>query len=194
MKVTIEDIKKLREETSVGINDAKKALEESNNDFEAAKKWLRQKGLMRAVEKASRTAKEGYIGSYIHQTGKIGVLVEINCETDFVARTDTFREFAHDLAMHIAAYTPLYVAADDVEKEKIEALKEEYRQSVLDKPKEIQEKIIEGKLEKYYAEVCLLNQIFLKNDSITVKELLGEMVGKLGENIIISRFSRIQIG
>lgn len=190
---TLEDIKKLREQTSVGISDAKRALEESNGDFDAAKKWLRNKGLARSVEKSSRTASEGYIGSYIHQNGKIGVIVEINCETDFVARTDDFKDFAHSIAMHIAAYNPLYVSSEDIETSKLEEIKKEFLEEIKDKPKDIQEKILQGKLEKYYSEVCLVSQKYIKDDTILIKDLIGEMVSKLGENIKIGRFHRIQI-
>ncbi len=191
---SIEDIKKLREMTSVGVADAKKALEASNGDFDKAKDWLRKKGLTKAVEKADRDAREGLVGSYIHQTGKIGVLVEINCETDFVARTDDFKNFAHDIAMHIAAFDPEFVSSEDIDKKTLDKVKEEYADEVKSKPAAVQEQIMKGKLEKYYSQVCLLNQPFIKDDSITVGELVGEMVGKLGENIKIGKFSRIQIG
>ena len=194
MAITIEEIKKLREQTSVGISDAKKALEANNGDFDQAKDWLRKKGLTKAAEKADREAKEGFIGSYIHQNGKVGVIVAIQCETDFVARTDQFQVFAHDVAMHIAAFAPLYVSPEDVPASKVEKLWEEFSEEVKDKPANIQEQIIKGKLEKYYSENCLVKQSFLKDDSITVGELLGELVGKLGENIKIGTFSRIQIG
>lgn len=191
--ITIDEIKKLRELTHVGISDAKKALEDSEGDFEKAKEWLRKKGLAKSIEKSDKDAHEGLIGSYIHQNGKIGVIVEINCQTDFVARTDLFKTFAHDIAMHIAAFNPLYVSIDSIEKNTLEKIRSEFRETVQDKPLEMQEKIIDGKIEKYAAEICLLNQKFLKNDSITVNEALGEMVGKLGENIKIGRFSRIHI-
>jgi len=191
--VTIEEIKKLREMTAAGITDAKKALTESGGDMEKAKDWLRKRGLVKAGEKSSREVHEGYIGSYIHQNGKIGVLVEIDCETDFVARTNDFQTFAHDVAMHIAAYNPLYVSSEDIEENVIEKMKSEFVEEVKTKPANIQEQIVKGKLEKYYTEVCLLNQPFLKDENITIAELLGGMVGKLGENIKIGRFSRIHI-
>ena len=194
MAITIEEIKRLREQTSVGISDAKKALEATNGDFEQAKDWLRKKGLTKAAEKADREAKEGFIGSYIHQNGKVGVIVAIQCETDFVARTDQLQIFAHDVAMHIAAFAPQYVSPEDVPASKVEKLWEEFSEEAKDKPANIQEQIIKGKLEKYYSENCLIKQAFLKDDSITIGELLGELVGKLGENIKIGTFSRIQIG
>ena len=197
MATSIAEIKKLREETSVGIADAKKALEATGGDFEKSKEWLRKKGLVKAQEKADREAKEGYVGSYIHQTGKLGVIVAIQCETDFVARTDDFKNFAKDIAMHIAAFNPLYVSSDEIDPNTLEKVKEELKEAtegLKKKPANIQEQILNGKLEKYFSEVCLLNQSFIRNEDITVGELVGEMVGKLGENIKITRFSRIQIG
>jgi elongation factor Ts len=190
---TIEQIKQLREETSVGVSDAKKALEASDNDFDKAKDWLRKKGISKAAEKSSREAHEGYIGSYIHQTGKLGVIVGINCETDFVARTEDFQAFAHGIAMHIAAFSPLYVSRDDIDPKELKKVSDEFLEEVKAKPKNIQEQILKGKLEKYYSEVCLLDQPFVKDDTVTVGGLLGEMVGKLGENIKIGKFAKIQI-
>ncbi len=193
--VTPEMVKDLREKTGAGIMECKKALTDSNGDFEKAVVLLRQKGLASAVKKAGRLASEGIICSYIHM-GKIGVMVEVNCETDFVARTEDFKELVKDIAMHIAAANPLYVSADDVSKDIIECEKEIYRAQIKDKPQHIVEKIVEGKLEKFYTETCLLNQIFIKDleQKKTIRDIVTENIAKLGENIIIRRFVRYQLG
>jgi len=194
-KISTDMIKELREKTGVGMMECKKALLESNGDFEKAVDVLRQKGLTTALKKVGRTASEGIIDSYIHM-GKIGVLVEVNCETDFVARTDDFKELTKDIAMHIAAASPLYLARDSVPQHTIEHEKEIYRAQVTDKPLHIVEKIVEGKLEKFYTDTCLLDQIFIKDpeQKKKIKDILTEKIARLGENIVIRRFVRFQLG
>jgi len=193
--VSTDMIKDLREKTGVGMMECKKALTESNGDFEKAVDLLRQKGLSTALKKAGRIASEGLIDSYIHM-GKIGVLVEINCETDFVARTDDFRELAKDIAMHIAATNPLYLLKEDVPQDVIEREKEIYRAQVKDKPPHVVEKIIEGKLEKFYTEACLLEQLFVKDpeQKQRIRDIITEKIAKLGENIVLRKFVRFQLG
>ncbi|MBI4823939.1 MAG: translation elongation factor Ts [Nitrospirae bacterium] len=193
--ITVEMVKELREKTGVGMMDCKRALTESDGNMEKALQILRQKGLATALKKAGRQAGEGLIGSYIHM-GKIGVLVELNCETDFVARTDDFRSLLKDIAMHIAAASPAYISKEDVPRDLIEKEKDIYRAQVEGKPANVIEKIVEGKLEKFYAETCLLEQVFVKDpdQKQKVKDLLTEKVAKLGENIIIRRFERFQLG
>lgn len=193
--VSAEMIKNLREKTGTGMMECKKALTECNGDFEKAIDLLRQKGLASAVKKAGRTASEGLIHSYLHM-GKIGAMVEVNCETDFVARTDDFKELVKDIAMHIAAATPLYLTRDDVQQDTIEREKEIYRAQVADKPPHVVEKIIEGKLEKFYTDTCLLDQLFIKDpeQKKRIKDIVSEKVARLGENILIRRFVRFQLG
>ncbi len=193
--VSAEMIKNLREKTGTGMMECKKALTECNGDFEKAIDLLRQKGLASAVKKAGRTASEGLIHSYLHM-GKIGAMVEVNCETDFVARTDDFKELVKDIAMHIAAATPLYLTRDDVQQDTIEREKEIYRAQVADKPPHVVEKIIEGKLEKFYTDTCLLDQLFIKDpeQKKRIKDIVSEKVARLGENIVIRRFVRFQLG
>jgi len=194
-KISTDLIKELREKTGVGMMECKKALTESNGDFEKAIDFLRQKGLATAVKKAGRTASEGLVESYIHM-GKIGTLIEVNCETDFVARTEDFKELVRDIAMQIAAANPLYLSREDVPQEVIEREKEIYRVQVADKPPQVMEKILEGKLDKYYTDVCLLDQVFIKDtdQKQKIKDLITEKIAKLGENIIIRRFARFQLG
>lgn len=194
-KISADLIRELREKTGVGMMECKKALTESDGDFEKAIDFLRQKGLATAVKKAGRTASEGLVESYIHM-GKIGTLVEINCETDFVARTEDFRELVKDVAMQIAASNPVYLSREDIPQDVVEREKEIYRAQVADKPPQVMEKIIEGKLEKYYTDVCLLDQVFIKDteQKQKVKDLITEKISKLGENIVIRRFSRFQLG
>lgn len=196
MNISTEDIKKLRELTGAGIMDCKEALKETNGDFEKAIEWLRQKGLSALAKRAEREAKEGLIDSYIHFGGRVGVLIEVNCETDFVARNEEFKRFVHDLAMQIAAQGPLYISREDVPDEVIEKEKAIYYEQLKDenKPDHIKEKIVEGKLEKFYEQVCLLDQPFIKNQDIKIKDYLGEMAAKLGENIVIRRFVRFVLG
>ena len=193
--ISAEVVKNLREKTGAGMMECKKALTESSGDFEKAIDLLRQKGLATALKKAGRTASEGLIYSYIHM-GRIGTMVEVNCETDFVARTDDFKELVKDIAMHIAAGNPLYLTREDVPQDVLEREKEIYKAQVEGKPLQVVEKIIEGKLEKFYADACLLDQIFIKDpdQKKTIKALITEKIAKFGENIIIRRFARFQLG
>jgi len=193
--ISAEMVKDLRDKTGVGMMECKKALTESNGDFEKAVDLLRQKGLATASKKAGRTASEGLIESYIHM-GKIGTMVEVNCETDFVARTDDFKQLAKDIAMHIAAATPVYLSREDVPQDVLEREKEIYKVQVANKPPQIMEKIIEGKLEKFYTDFCLIDQIFIKDtdQKMKIKDLITENIAKLGENIMIKRYARFQLG
>ncbi len=196
MKITAKMVKELREKTGAGMMDCKKALEASGGDEEKAMAWLREKGIAKAQKRAGKTASEGMIGSYIHMNGKIGVLVEINCETDFVAKSDKFQEFAKNVAMQIAAANPLYVSAEDVDEEVLQKEKEIYEKQAKEegKPDKIIPKIVEGKLKKFYKEVCLLEQPYIRDDSLTIQDLLNEMVSVLGEKIVIRRFVRFEVG
>ncbi len=188
-------VKDLREKTGAGMMECKKALTDAAGDAEKAIDILRQKGLASAAKKSSRTASQGLIGSYIHMD-KIGVMVEVNCETDFVARTDDFQSLVKDVAMHIAAASPAYLSREDVTQDVIEREKEIYRAQVEGKPAQVVEKIIEGKLEKFYTDTCLLDQIFVKDPDgrKKIKDLVTENIAKLGENILIRRFVRFQLG
>ncbi|SHE93618.1 translation elongation factor Ts (EF-Ts) [Caldanaerobius fijiensis DSM 17918] len=196
MEITASMVKELRERTGAGMMDCKKALTEANGDMDKAIEILREKGLAAAAKKAGRIAAEGIIDSYIHGGGRIGVLVEVNCETDFVARTDDFKNFVHDIAMQIAAANPQYVSKEDVPVEVVEKEKEIYRAQAKNegKPDKVIEKMVEGRLEKYYKEVCLLEQPFIRDDSKTIKQLLNELIAKIGENIVIRRFVRFELG
>jgi elongation factor Ts len=191
---TKEDIVKLRELTGAGMMDVKKALVEANGNFEAAKDIIRKKGLDSAKKKSSREVREGQVISYIHAGGKLGVLLEINCETDFVAKNDRFQAFARDIAMHIAAAFPLYVSSDQIPADVIEREKAVFLDSVKDKPEPVREKILEGKLAKRYEDICLLNQKFIKNDSQTIQDYVSETIAVIGENIVIRRFVRFEVG
>jgi elongation factor Ts len=195
MNVSAEMVKELREKTGAGLMDCKRALSDSAGDMEKAIDFLRQKGLASAAKKSSRVASEGLISSYIHMD-KLGVMVEVNCETDFVARTDDFRGLVKDIAMHIAAANPPYISREDVSPEIIEREKEIYRAQVVNKPPQVVEKILEGKLEKFYSDMCLLEQVFIKDPDgkKKVKDLITEKIAKLGENIIVRRFARFQLG
>lgn len=195
MNITAGDIKELREQTGAGMMDCKKALTEAGGDFGKALDILRQRGLAMAAKKASREASEGLIGSYIHM-GKIGVLVEINCETDFVAKTDEYKELVKDVAMHIAATNPTCVRREDLSSEVIEKEKMIYASQVENKPPQVVEKIVTGKLEKFYTDTCLMDQIFVKDPEgkKKIKDLVTDKVAKLGENIVIKRFVRFQLG
>lgn len=189
-------ITQLRSQTGAGMVECKKALEEAGGDFQKAVEVLRKKGEAKAAKKsAEREAKEGVVYSYIHATNKIGAMLELNCETDFVARNEEFKELAHDLAMHIVALNPLYIKPEDVPQEVLRKEKEVYAEQLRTeaKPEEIIEKIVEGKLNKYYEEVCLLKQPFIKNEDITIEELIKEKIAKLGEKIEINRFCRFEI-
>jgi elongation factor Ts len=174
--------------------DCKRALVESSGDLEKAETILRTKGIASAAKKATRATKEGIVASYIHLQGKVGVLVEVNCETDFVARNENFREFVKDITLHIAAAQPLYVSRADVSGNLVESEREIYKAQVQGKPAHVADKIVEGKLEKYYSNVCLLEQAFIKNPDVTIGDLLGSKIAELGENIVIRRFVRYQVG
>lgn len=193
---TASDIAKLRATTGAGMMDCKQALEESEGDQEKAADWLRKKGILKAAKRADKVAAEGAITSYIHGGGKIGVLVEVNCETDFVAKTDGFRTLTNDIAMHIAASAPRFVARADVPAEIIEREKQIYRDQMAaeNKPADMMEKALEGKLAKFYREVCLLEQPFIKDEEKTVEQLLGVKTGEIGEKISIRRFVRYELG
>src|SRR5438067_12072263 len=187
-------VKQLREKTNAGFMDCKRALSESGGDLEKAEAILRTKGIASASRKASRATKEGIVASYIHLQGKVGVLVEVNCETDFVAKNENFRAFVKDITLHIAAAHPLYVSREDVPGPLIEAEREIYKAQVKSKPEAVVAKIVEGKLEKFYSTVCLLEQAFIKNPDETIKELLSAKIAELGENIVIRRFVRYLVG
>ncbi|MBF0329745.1 MAG: translation elongation factor Ts [Nitrospirae bacterium] len=195
MTVTAEMVKDLREKTGAGLMDCKRVLAESGGDMEKAIDMLRQKGLATAAKKSSRAASQGLIGTYIHMD-KIGVMIEVNCETDFVARTDDFREMVKDVAMHIAAANPQYVSREEVPADVIAREKEIYKAQVTNKPAQVVDKIVEGKLEKYFSDFCLLDQIFIKDPDgkLKIKDLVTNKIAKLGENILIRRFSRFQLG
>lgn len=196
MNITSEMVKDLRSKTGAGMMDCKEALTAAEGDFEKAIDYLRKKGMSAATKRSSKAAKDGTVASYIHMGGKIGVLVEVNCETDFVAKTEDFQALAKDLAMQVAAANPLYVSAAEIPNSALEREKEIYRSQLLEekKPEKIWDKIIEGKLKKYCEEVCLLDQKFIKNTDITVGTLVNNMIAKTGENIIVRRFSRFQLG
>jgi elongation factor Ts len=187
-------LKELREITGAGVMDIKSAMEEAGGDKDKAIDILRKKGQAKVAKKADRAASEGIIESYIHAGGRVGVLVEVNTETDFVARTDDFKMLAKEIALHIAASNPLYVNISDVPAEVIEKEKEIYKEQVTGKPENVTAQILEGKIAKYYEEVCLMEQPFVKNPDIRVKDLVAENVAKLGENIVIRRFSRFNLG
>ncbi|MCB9764874.1 MAG: translation elongation factor Ts [Alphaproteobacteria bacterium] len=190
------DIKTLRERTGAGMLDCKKALSETDGDIEKAIDWLRQKGISKAAKKAGRAATEGLVHAYIHGTGKIGVLVEINAETDFVARNELFQGLVHDIAMHIAAAAPRYVSRDEVSDEELQREKEVQIARVMDegKPAHIAEKIVAGRMGKFYEDICLLDQKYVKDDSKTINDVLTEAVSTIGENIKIRRFTRYVLG
>lgn len=187
-------VKQLREKTNAGMMDCKKALVEAGGDLEKAEDILRKKGIASASKKASRSVKEGVVASYIHLQGKVGVLVEVNCETDFVAKNDIFREFVKDLTLHIAAAHPIYVVRDEVPEAVIEREREIYREQVKGKPANVVEKIVDGKLDKFYGSVCLLDQAFIKDPDKTIKDLVASKIAELGENIVIRRFARFAVG
>jgi len=192
----IELIKQLRAATGAGMMDVKKALEEAGWDADKALKILREKGAVKAAKKAEREARDGIVTDYIHHNKRVGVLVELNCETDFVARTEDFQQLGKDIAMHIAMAAPKYVSVDEVPAEELEREKEIYFQAALNegKPENIAEKIAEGRIKKYLQEVVLLEQPFVKDDKITVAELIQQAIGKIGENIVIRRFCRFELG
>jgi elongation factor Ts len=187
-------VKQLREKTNAGMMDCKKALVEAGGDLEKAEDILRKKGIASASKKASRSVKEGVVASYIHLQGKVGVLVEVNCETDFVAKNEIFRELIKDLTLHIAAAHPVYVVRDEVPAAVIEREREIYRDQVKGKPANVVDKIVDGKLEKFYGSVCLVDQAFIKNPDQTIKDLVSSKIAELGENIVIRRFARYAVG
>lgn len=194
--ISAKEIAELRAKTGIGMMDCKKALEEANGDQEKAIEILKKKGFAKAAKRAERETKNGLIDSYIHADGKIGVLVELLAETDFVARNDEFKGLAHDIALHIAATNPLYLSKEDVPAEVLDKEKEELMDQAKTegKPDNIAQKIVEGRLEKYFSEVCLLEQPFVKDQDMTITELINQKVAKIGEKIVLSRFCRFQIG
>jgi elongation factor Ts len=187
-------VKQLRDKTNAGMMDCKKALVETGGDLEKAEDLLRKKGIASASKKASRSAKEGIVASYIHLQGKVGVLVEVNCETDFVAKNEVFREFVKDITLHIAAAHPIYVSRDQVASHVIEREREIYRAQVKGKPANVVEKIVDGKLDKFFGSVCLLDQAFIKNPDQSIRDLVSAKIAELGENIVIRRFTRYAVG
>jgi elongation factor Ts len=196
MSISAKDVKELRDRTGAGMMECKGALTESNGDMEAAIDILRARGAAKAAKRADREAREGVVGSYIHMGGKIGVLVEINCETDFVAKTDAFQQVVRDVAMHIAAANPVAIRREDFPAELVERERAVYREQMKEsgKPEHIWDKIIDGKLEKFYAEQALLEQPFVKNPDVTVKQMITEVSGKTGEKIEVRRFTRYALG
>ncbi len=196
MKITTEMIKELREETGAGVLDCRNSLQETDGDFDKAAEYLRQKGLAAAAKRADRAVNEGTIGSYIHAGSRVAALVEVNCETDFVAMTDDFLALAHDLAMQAVATKPRYLLPEDIPAEIIEAEKGKHRAQMADsgKPEHVLDKIIEGKLQKYYQEVCLMQQPFIKDEGLTVQDVVTQAAAKLGENIVVRRFVRFELG
>lgn len=196
MEITADSVKELRQRTGIGMMECKKALKESKGDIEKAIIILRKKGYARAKDKMSRETAEGIVGSYIHLNDKIGVLVEVNCESDFVARNREFKELVKNIAMHIAAADPRYISSEkipqDVLDEEKDIIREQFKDS--NKPPEIIEKIVHGKLSKFFQEVCLLNQPYIKDDKVSIKELVASYIAKFGENIMIKRFARFQLG
>jgi elongation factor Ts len=196
LEISAELVKELRDKTGVGVMACKNALKDSEGNIEKAIEILRKKGIAKAQKRESRTVSEGQIKAYVHMGGKIGVLVEVNCETDFSAKTDDFSDFSKDLAMQIAATNPIAISADKLPPEIVGREKEIYREQALQagKPEKVVEKIVEGKLRKFYSEVCLLNQAYIRDPDKTIEDLLNELKAKTGENIIISRFARFQLG
>jgi len=196
LNITASMVKELRDKTNAGMMDCKQALSSAEGNLEKAIEYLRKKGLSAATKRSSRAAKDGMVASYIHMEGKIGVMVEVNCETDFVAKTDNFRAMVKDIAMHIAAANPTYLNPDDVPEEVMEQEKSIYREQALaeGKPEKIVDKIIDGKIKKFYEEVCLLEQKFVKDMDITIQTLVNNMIANTGENIVLRRFSRYQLG
>jgi elongation factor Ts len=196
MEISASMVKELREKTGAGIMDCKEALKEASGSFEGAIDFLRKKGVSKAYRKAGRISAEGMITSYVHPGGKIGVLVEINCETDFVARTSELQQCAQNIAMQIAAFAPQYIRREDIPNEVIEREREIYRAQVREsgKPEKVIKKIIDGKMEKFYSEICLLDQSYIREEKISVKDLLTRTIAKVSENISIRRFARFQLG
>ena len=194
MEINPQLVKQLREKTNAGMMDCKRALAESGGDLEKAETILRTKGIAGASKKSSRATKEGIVASYIHLQGKVGVLVEVNCETDFVAKNESFRGFVKDITLHIAAAHPLYVSREEVPSALIESERAIYKEQVKGKPENVVDKIVDGKLDKFYGTVCLLEQGFIKDPDHTIKELVATKIAELGENIVIRRFTRYLVG
>jgi len=196
MEISVELVKDLRQRTGAGVIDCRTALQEAKGDMEAAIDYLRRKGLATAAKKAGRIATEGLVSSYIHAGGKMGVLVEINCETDFVAKTEDFQTFVKNIAMHIAATNPQRIRREEIPEEVLERERMIYRTQAQEsgKPEKVIDKIVEGKMERYYSEVCLLEQTYVRDPDLTIKELLDAMIARVGENISIRRFARFQLG
>lgn len=196
MTISAQTVKELRDKTGAGMMDCKKALTETDGDIDKAINYLREKGIAKAAKRAGRETAEGVIYSYIHPGSKLGVLVEVDCETDFVARNEDFQAFAKDIAMQIAAANPIAIRREDIDQKMIDQEKEIYRQQALneDKPEKIIDKIVDGKLEKYFAETCLLEQAFVKDNDRTIKSILNDIIAKIGENITIKRFARFMLG
>jgi elongation factor Ts len=196
MEITSKMVKELRDMTNAGMMDCKKALTESGGDMDAAVKILREKGLSAAAKRSHKDANEGQIFSYIHSNNKLGVIVELNCETDFVAKTEDFQDLGKSIAMQVAAASPMVVKREDIPGDVIEREKEIFRNQAVQsgKPEKVLDKIVEGKVEKFYSEIVLLEQPFIKDDKVTIEELLKGTIGKLGENMVIKRFARFQLG
>ena len=194
MEINPQVVKQLREKTNAGMMDCKRALTEAGGDLEKAETILRTKGIASAGKKSSRATKEGIVASYIHLQGKVGVLVEVNCETDFVAKNEGFRAFVKDITLHIAAAQPQFVSRDEVPAATVEAEKAIYAEQVKGKPENVVAKIVDGKLDKFYSTVCLLEQGFIKDPDLTIKELIASKIAEIGENIIIRRFTRYSVG
>jgi len=196
MAITTEQIKELREATGAGILDCRKALEAANGDYQKAVDYLREKGLAKAAKRADREASEGFLELYSHGSGRVGVIVEVNCETDFVARSEAFRTFAHEIALQIAAAAPLYIKAEDIPAEVLEHEGQIARARALEegKPESVVDRIVSGRLEKYKDEVCLLRQPYIRDENVVFEKLLAQNIGSIGENIVIRRFVRWEVG
>ncbi|MFO7653295.1 MAG: translation elongation factor Ts [Candidatus Krumholzibacteriia bacterium] len=196
MEITARMVKELRDTSNAGMMDCKRALQECAGDMEAAKEWLRKKGIASASKKEGRTTRQGLVGSYIHPGGRVGVLVEVACETDFVARTDDFQEMVHNIAMHVAATSPLAVSRDEIDPAVVDKEREIFREQMREqgKPDSIIDKIVDGKVDKYFSEVALLEQKYVKDPDMTVEDYLRSVIGKLGENMQIRRFARFEVG
>jgi elongation factor Ts len=193
-EITAELVNNLRKKTNAGMMDCKKALKEANGDLEEAATILRKKGILKAGSKADREAKEGIISSYIHMAGRVGVLIEVNCETDFVAKNENFQNFVKDLTLHIAAANPPYLQREDVPADLVAKEKEIAGEQIQGKPANVVEKIVEGKINKFFADNCLLEQTFIKDDKLTISELIKTKIAELGENIVVRRFTRYAVG
>lgn len=196
MSISAQAVKELRERTGAGMMDCRKALETSSGDVEKAIEWLRKQGIAKAAKRAGRVASQGLVASYIHMGGKIGVLIEVNCETDFVARTDDFQKLVHELAMQVAATSPLAVSREDLAPEVVERERAIYAEQAREsgKPEKVWDRIIEGRMEKFYQESCLMEQASIRDSDRTVGDMVKEVGGKVGENVMIRRFARFQIG